>query len=845
MTTNTKNRIAQIVVMAAGFAVLAIGLLIEARDVTRVAKWSGSGFVLCAAAQQDSTTTFFTVDPNDFVSAPYPQRGDTILTIADSAATLDSWIRNLEVAHTPGREVHITFLHQGVERETTIRTRPVDATLRVSVFILQVLKVLIFLSFVGVAFWAYLKRPYSPPVRVLALYGFSMATFMVTAFLPMYAVMAAFRIPFEVPLLAVVRSVGVFFSGFWLLLQMYFPRPAPLLQRRPLLTYALCLLPWMLIVAFAFSAAPLFKLPDNVGLRFVIYPIAVLQVLAGLGLLTWNHRHAQTYLEKRQTKLVLWGSGGGLVLFLFYLLERYGILSDLFRLPLAPRLLATDLIFLILLLSPLSLAYAFGKYRLLDIEGRLRRGTRHLLTLALMLALLFAIGYYASEIISRSFARGSFWNLAVTIAVVVGILRGAQSVQKNLERRFYPERQRLRQMIQDFLQRTASFADQRTFWNQLEERLRDGLAVEGVYPVLRAADDRRFLLRDDASTPFGSSSPLVLKMEREGRPIMVDEALSGTHIPMSEEEVSWLMRNRVALLLPMVTHGRLVGFLGFGMKVEREDYAPEEIRILSSLAPQVALAGDNMRLIAENVEKRRMEEELQVARRVQERFLPKVLPKTPGLSIAAKSVFCLEVAGDYYDVIALTGGRTALAIGDVSGKGAGAALIMASLQASLRVLCGLNLTLDDLMLRANELIHQNTEPDQFITLFVGVFDPQEHVLRYVNAGHNFPILIRRAGRDQMLDEGGLILGPFPDATYEQGCVRLAPGDALLLYTDGVSEAMNESGDELGEELVRDVLRAHADETPGEIIAQVMSLVDLHQGGRSPEDDQTLLAVRVV
>jgi sigma-B regulation protein RsbU (phosphoserine phosphatase) len=845
MTTNTKNRIAQIVVMAAGFAVLAIGLLIEARDVTRVAKWSGSGFVLCAAAEQDSTTTFFTVDRNDFVSAPYPQRGDTILTIGDTTACLDSWIRNLEVVHTPGREVRITFLRKGVEHETVIRTRPVGATLRVSVFILQALKILIFLSFMGVGFWAYLKRPDSPPVRVLALYGFSMATFMVTTFMPMYSVMAAFAVPFEGSLLNVAASIGVFFSGFWLLLQMYFPRPAPLIQRRPFLAYGLCLLPWVLIVAFVLFARPALGLPVNVGLRFVIYPIAVLQVLAGLALLTWNYRHAQTYVEKRQTKLVLWGSGGGLVLFLVHLLDRYGIIRNIFQQPLAARMLATDLVFLILLLSPLSLAYAFGKYRLLDIEGRLRRGTRHLLTLALMLALLFAIGYYASEIISRSFARGSFWNLAVTIAVVVGILRGAQGVEKNLERRFYPERQRLRLMIQDFLQRTASFADQRTFWNQLEERLRDSLAVEGVYPVLRAADDHRFLLRDDASTPFASSSPLVLKMEREGRPIMVDEALSGTHIPMSEEEVNWLMRNRVALLLPMVTHGRLVGFLGFGMKTEREDYAPEELRILSSLAPQVALASDNMRLIAENVEKRRMEEELQVARSVQERFLPKELPRTPGLSIAAKSVFCLEVAGDYYDVIALEGGRSVLAIGDVSGKGAGAALIMANLQATLRALCGLNLTLDGIILRANELIHQNTEPDQFITLFVGVFDPQEHLLRYVNAGHNFPILIRRTGRDQMLDEGGLILGPFPDATYEQGCVRLAPGDALLLYTDGVSEAMNESGDELGEELVRDVLRAHAEETPGEIIASVMSLVNLHQGDRPPEDDQTFLAVRVV
>jgi sigma-B regulation protein RsbU (phosphoserine phosphatase) len=841
---NTKDRIAQITVMAVGIVVLAIGLLFEARDVTRVAQWSGSGFVLCAASEQDSVTTFFVVDPNDFVSAPYPQRGDTILTIADSAASLDRWIQNLEVVHTPGREVKITFLHQGAEHQTLIRTRPVGATLRVSVFILQILKILIFLSFVGVGFWAYLKRPRSAPVRVLALYGFCMATFMVTAFMPMYPVMAAFRVPLEDVLLSAAASVGTFFSGFWLLLQMLFPRPAPFLQRRPLTAYGLCLIPWVLIVAFALTAMPVLGLPQNIGLRFVIYCVSLVQVLAGLALLTWNHRHAQTYIEKRQTRLVLWGSGGGLVLFLVYLLDRYGIVRNVFSPPLVARMLATDLVFLILLLSPLSLAYAFGKYRLLDIEGRLRRGTRHLLTLVLMLALLFAIGYYASEIISRTLARGSFWNLAVTIAVVVGILRGARSVQKNLERRFYPERQRLRQMIHDFLQRTASFADRRTFWNQLEERLRDSLAVEEVYPVLRAGD-HRFLLRDTAATPFDPAGPLVLKMEREGRPIMVDEALSGARVPMSEDEMNWLMRNRVALLLPMVTQGRLVGFLGFGMKVEREDYAPEELSMLSSLAPQVALASDNLRLIAENVEKRRMEEELQVARRVQERFLPKELPETPGLSIAAKSVFCLEVAGDYYDVIALPDGRTALAIGDVSGKGAGAALIMANLQASLRALCGLGLTLDNLMLRANELIHQNTEPDQFITLFVGVFDPRQSVLRYVNAGHNFPILIRRSGREQMLDQGGLILGPFPDATFDQGCVRLATGDTLLLYTDGVSEAMNESGDELGEELVRDVVRAHSEEPPAEIIAQVMSLVNLHQGNRSPEDDQTLLAVRVL
>ncbi|RPH92982.1 hypothetical protein EHM69_11540, partial [candidate division KSB1 bacterium] len=561
--------------------------------------------------------------------------------------------------------------------------------------------------------------------------------------------------------------------------------------------------------------------------------------------LACNYRRANTYLEKRQTKLVLWGSGVSLILFLAYLLERFVIFPDIYRMPLLWHMLGTDLIFLFLLLSPLSLVYAVGKYRLLEVEGRLRRGTRHLFTLIFSGLLLFGIGYYANKLISKIFELGGFWNIALTIVVVAVIIRGAQNLEKKLESRFYPERQRLRRMIHDFLQRTASFDDRQAFWSELEEQLRDSLAVEGVYPVLRASENGHFLLRDTLPTPFCETSMLIRKMERDARPIMVDEAMSSDRIPMSEPEITWLMRNRVALVLPLVAHGQLVGFLGFGMKVEQEDYAAEELRILSSLAPQFAIASDNLRLIVENVDKRRMEDELRVARRVQEKFLPKVLPHTPGLSLATRSIFCLEVAGDYYDVIVHPDGRTALAIGDVSGKGAGAALIMANLQASLRALCGLGLKLDALMLRINELIHDNTEPDQFITLWVGVFEPKERILRYVNAGHNCPILIRADGREAILDRGGFILGPFPDATFEQGCVRLDIGDTILLFTDGVSEAINSDGDELGEDLVRDVVRAHADETPEQIINQVMTLVDLHQGDRSPADDQTLVAVRIV
>jgi serine phosphatase RsbU (regulator of sigma subunit) len=475
----------------------------------------------------------------------------------------------------------------------------------------------------------------------------------------------------------------------------------------------------------------------------------------------------------------------------------------------------------------------------------LKRGTQRIITLGVMIAALIGAGWLATDFVRNFFQRSSVLSVAATTIVVVIVLRGARWMEKVVERTIYPERLRLRQMINDFLQRTAALGDKKIFWEQLEARLRDGLVVDGVYPVLRTPQDGYFLLRDVTPTPFRGDSNLVALLSSEQRPIMVDEALSGTRVKFLPSEAQWLTGNRVALVLPLVTHGSLVGFLCFGAKTEREDYAAEELRILGSLAPQVALASDNMRLLEENIEKRRMEEELQVARKVQEGFLPKNLPPTPGLELAAQSTFSLEVAGDYYDVIAMSDGRTVLAVGDVSGKGTGAALLMANLQASLRALTGMNLTLAEMVGRINLLIHRNTVPDQFITFFVCLFDPATRSLTYVNAGHNHPLLVHTDGQVDPLDTGGLILGPFCENTYEQETLTLAVGDVLLFYTDGVSEAMNAREEELGEARLRDAVLDHSARSSREIMDSVKRLLSSHQVASQPLDDQTLLVAKVL
>jgi sigma-B regulation protein RsbU (phosphoserine phosphatase) len=214
------------------------------------------------------------------------------------------------------------------------------------------------------------------------------------------------------------------------------------------------------------------------------------------------------------------------------------------------------------------------------------------------------------------------------------------------------------------------------------------------------------------------------------------------------------------------------------------------------------------------------------------------------LEIAAANISSMQVGGDYYDVIVLEDGRALVAIGDVSGKGTPAALLMANLQAAIRALVPLDLPLSEFTGRVNDLMCRNTGGNKFVTLFWGIVDPRTLTLTYVNAGHNYPMLIRSNGALERLEKGGMILGILKTTVpYEQGTVQLAPGDLLVLFTDGVSEAMSRESVEYGEERLESVLR-HAMGLPAEaVLSAVHDDVMRHARGASQSDDITMMVIR--
>jgi len=301
----------------------------------------------------------------------------------------------------------------------------------------------------------------------------------------------------------------------------------------------------------------------------------------------------------------------------------------------------------------------------------------------------------------------------------------------------------------------------------------------------------------------------------------------------------------IVALVPLQVQNEVKGMLCLGDRLRGGAYAASDLEFIYSLANLAIISLENTRLFYEAVEKQKMENELNIARDIQKGLLPRSLPAIPGLDIAALNISSKQVGGDYYDVVVLENGNCVIAIGDVSGKGTPASLLMANVQATIRTLVQFDLPLSEMTSRVNRLICENTGSDKFITFFWGIFNPKARTFRYVNAGHNHPFVVRADGSIERLTEGGIILGVTREpAPYNEGSVRLVTGDVVVMFTDGVSEAMNVEGVDYTEERVEDFLRKIGPKTAQGVLEEIQNEIARYTSGAPQSDDITLVVMKV-
>jgi phosphoserine phosphatase RsbU/P len=329
-----------------------------------------------------------------------------------------------------------------------------------------------------------------------------------------------------------------------------------------------------------------------------------------------------------------------------------------------------------------------------------------------------------------------------------------------------------------------------------------------------------------------------------GEHVLLHDAYADDRFDRSHDQRSGY-RTRSMLCVPIKNRdGRIVGVLQLLNKI-KGSFGEKDLRFLDSISDHMAIAMENATLHLELVEKHRMERELQLGREIQSRLFPAPPRDVPGVELAATSLPCYEVGGDYYDFLDLPNGDLGLAIGDVSGKGVAAALIMSSIQAALRIAAPIENDLSMLMTRLNALIYASAEGKKYVTFFFGRLSPSTGELRYVNAGHNPPFVLSAGGRVDMLDATGKPVGILPDSQFEERTVVLDPGSILLLYTDGLNEAENPGRDEFGMERLEALLRDFSSQSLQTMPGRMIAAITAFECGVHASDDKTIVALRRV
>ena len=318
---------------------------------------------------------------------------------------------------------------------------------------------------------------------------------------------------------------------------------------------------------------------------------------------------------------------------------------------------------------------------------------------------------------------------------------------------------------------------------------------------------------------------------------------------LDAEEAGVLATLGSSVLLALSANDRLTGFLSLGPKATDEPLSAVDLRGLESIASEAAFALEGCYLRAEELtERQRLERELEVAREVQQRLFPRGLPAAPGLDYYGAWRAARGVSGDYLDYIELPGGSLGVAIGDVSGKGLSAALLMSSLHSMVRALSlDQHCSLESLVAKINRMFFRVSPDNCFATLFLARYDPKAGRLQYVNAGHEPPFILRRTGssyRNISLDASGPVIGAFRGSSFREEVITLAEEDVLVAYTDGMAEVTNPAGEEWGNIRLAATVEANCERRARGIVSQVMAEADAFASGAPQHDDMTLWVARV-
>ncbi len=672
------------------------------------------------------------------------------------------------------------------------------------------------------------------------------------------------------PFRELVMIYHVVLSDSWplwmLLFALYFPRPFAFLQRNRWFLPVICFIPAMSVALDIYGTLMqgrhladlkwLYAVDQAISRPQTILSIAY--VSAFFFCLSVKRRKLTDPDGVRRLRVMIAGCGLALTPLIPIALDRVALIP---RVPMWYAIFAL----LMLLHFPLTIAYVIVVQRAMDVRILMRSGIQYAVASTgigiLRTVLVVGIGLLTYRLIEQSDHRVEGIAIFATGAFAVIILtRLARRIGAWLDRQFFREAYNAERILTELGSSVAGIRDPKRLLETVSNRIAASLHVPRVAFLLDRGGQFQpaYALGFNGGAPnvnFSEQTSTVRTLKRLNAPSKVyfDDPQSWVH-GTSDGEQTALQRLETQVLLPVSLDSKMLGIISLSSKRSELPYSKADLQLLSAVAAQTGLALENAHLTEsirrEIAQRERLDRELEIARDVQQRLFPQTLPVVNGLDFAGYCRPAQGVGGDYYDFIHLATGSLGIAVGDVSGKGIAAALMMASLQASLR---GQTIkpcdTLSEMIHHINGLVYEASAASRYATFFYAQYDPSSRKLRYVNAGHNPPILRRKKDDGSFdflrLEEGGMVIGMFPGSPYKEAEIELQSGDILVAYTDGISEAMNHADEEFDDERLLNAIRDCPERSAANISSHILERVDAFTAGADQNDDMTIVVVRLL
>jgi sigma-B regulation protein RsbU (phosphoserine phosphatase) len=639
-------------------------------------------------------------------------------------------------------------------------------------------------------------------------------------------------------------------------LALIFPDKKRIVVRFPALEYLIYLPTFVLIVAWqiylftfpqlldsesALSSILTYKLLGSITRMFILLSVIFFLILVFHSLFK-----ASSISARQRARMILFGITVGFLPPVIIMMA-----AQLLKVTFPWNFLVFFVIFF-----PASIAYSIVRHNLFDADTIIRRTVGYVVVTAVVVGAYVVVSVILNVLMGKQLAQSRVFPILFTLGVILVFNPLRDRIQALVDRIFFRKEYDYGAIIDKIGSAITSLMDLGQILKRLTQTFIDDMFINTTSVMLLSSDGSSYQVyladgennQDVEKIAIKRDEPLIEIIENEKKELTKNDVLEDPRYrPVAEKCAVNFEALRASLMVPLVFQDRVIGTLNLGEKKSGKFYNREDIDLLHAVSNQGAVAIENARLFQENLEKQRMEEELNIARDLQTSMLPATCPQIEGFEIAAFSVSAREVGGDFYDFIDMGDKKAGMVIGDVTGKSVSGALVMSASRSVFRMLSEIELTVGESMTRANRRLKKDIKSGMFVALLYVVLGGQEKSLNLCSAGQTQPVhLSAKTGEASLLETAGdtFPLGILDEADYLETRLQLESGDKVVFYTDGIVEAMNVQEEMFGFERLLEVVKEARAMDADSLLRQIIDKVNTFAGDAAQHDDLTVIVVGV-